>query len=206
MHGEVPLHPTERAAEPAEQRARSAGTAGRGRASRRRAACRPPTRGAGSRRCRGSNRGSGRCTATSRTRTPRPRPPARRCRSDRAAGGIASPGTATARAGTASRAGTAPSRACTAPERRVSTLWWSRSSCPNAGRRQPERDEHRAEAGDEPRGRDDDAARVHARVRPATRRGRGRSPSRGSRGGAAGRTATGTRRPRRRTRRGTRAG
>ena len=60
----------------------------------------------------------------------------------RAAGGSASPGTATARAGTTSRAGTAPSPSMIAPEMRVSSSWWSRNGWPIARRGEPEQHEH----------------------------------------------------------------
>ena len=85
--GEVALHPAERAARRDRARARSTRN---GRPSpieydgeQRRAGPHPLLR---SRRCRGSNRGSARCTATNRTRTRRPRRAARPRRTGRAAG------------------------------------------------------------------------------------------------------------------------
>ena len=43
---------------------------------------------------------------------------------------------------------------------RVSTLWWSRNTPPEARRRKSERDEDRSESGDEERGRDDRAPAI----------------------------------------------
>ena len=108
---EVALHPAERAAEPVQREAGDEERQAEADRVRREQRAAGPHALLRSRRCRGSSRGSGRGTATSRIRTRRRRRAARPRRTGRGRDGIASPGTATARAGTSSRGGTAPSPA-----------------------------------------------------------------------------------------------